>query len=194
MATYVETGGNDNGYLLYTGTSAAAPMAAAAAGLVRNWLSGLGGGVTPAAGNVNATLIHYGTFGGAFPDFNGTYGAGRVVFPGAQGNMWWGTVNLVSGQCATIPIQVNCCGGTPRNFRVGVWYPEPNTQAYHNGVDLRVDYPNGSQFAVSAQGNTNFQKVFVAGTLTSPSYNVRVCGSSYYLGTQRAYYAVSNER
>ena len=165
---------------LFTGTSAATPNAAAATGLIRNFIRGSNFELDP--GQINAFMIM--TSRNQFFDNNS--GAGLVRLP-TNGHSWWGSVSVGTGSIVNVPIGISSTSSTVVD--VALWWPESATQA-HNDVDLELINPNNVIVSSSLSGPSIYEKARASSGFISGTWQVRV--RSYNVSsTQTVYYAVN---
>ena len=114
--TSVRTAATDGTALSpFSGTSGATPFVGAAALLLRNWMES--GGTVVEPGQVYATLSLCGRNAGVDAS---TGGAGRIELPG-DGAVWWGRIDVASGESWTLPIPADVAAGT---LQAAIWWPE----------------------------------------------------------------------
>ncbi|HMR33532.1 MAG TPA: S8 family serine peptidase [Geminicoccaceae bacterium] len=185
--TNTETASNasDTALRVFTGTSGATPYAAGAAALVRNFIRGTASNIDP--GQVYAFLIMAGQT--PYP-FNNTSGAGRLVLP-TNGNVWWGKTTV--GNNGTVDISLPIGAASANTLDAALWWPEGATQA-HNDVDLSLIRPNNAIATSSISGPSVFERVRVAGAVTTGTWKLRIRGFSVPTGSQTVYWAAHVRR
>ena len=167
--TNSETGSSasDTALGVFTGTSAATPVAGGAAALLRNWMRGGVGSID--AGHVYSHMILGGQT--TFP-FNNNTGAGAFVL-GTGGNAWWGKTTVANGARVDIPISVTA-GKTL--FEGSLWWPEGTVG--HNDIDLELIAPDGTVRASSWSGVSVFERASVRSGLYPGTWKLRMKGYS----------------
>ncbi|MDQ5824056.1 MAG: S8 family serine peptidase [Chloroflexota bacterium] len=187
--TNSETASNasDTALHVFPGTSGAAPYAAGAAALLRNWLRHTGQSLDP--GQTYAHLILSGQR--SFP-FDSTTGAGPLRLP-SDGSVWWGKVSITDKVTIDIPLSIS--GGSPNTFDGALWWPEYVSSSplgrvdVHNNVDLYLVDPNGAVQASSTSVPSVFERARVGGPVTEGTWKLRIRGQSVPGGSQTVYWA-----
>jgi hypothetical protein len=155
---------SDTAFMLYTGTSAAAPAAAGASALMRSFLK------NPNSfefypGYLYASMLAYGQ-NFTSPAFDNDHGAGLINCP-TNGFITYGAVTVNPGATVNVPISV----ATPvTSIDVAIWWPESVTQT-HNDVDMFLMDPSsvmqgGSTSSAGVWEKTRVATNLVAGTWT----------------------------
>jgi serine protease AprX len=147
---------SNTAFMLYTGTSAAAPAAGATSALMRSFLK------SPSSfefspGFLYASMLAYGQ-NFTFPAFDNDHGAGLINCP-TNGFLSYGAVTVNPGATVNVPISV----ATPvTSIDVAIWWPESVTQA-HNDVDMFLMDPS----SVMQVGSTSSAGVWEKARLTT---------------------------
>ena len=186
--TDAETASNtaDDGLRGFGGTSGAVPQAAGAAALARNLLRGTNFDFNP--GLVNAFMIATGT---KYPGSNIATGTSNITGTGGvdlplQGRIFTQSLSVGDKQTATTTINVLPpeANDATKQLNVALWWPEAPT--VHNDIDLTLVDPNGVARAFSLSVSNVFERVHIAGPLTSGTWTIQVRGFSV-TGTQQVF-------
>jgi serine protease AprX len=189
--TNTETASNasDTALRTLTGTSGAAPYAAGAAALSRNFLCSALSGICPDPGQVYAYLILSGQQ--AFP-FDNTSGAGRLRLP-TDGVVFFGKVSVPNKAFIDIPLNI---GGGFNLLGGALWWPESAWPGVpippgilYNDVDLHLLNPNGVEVAKSLHDKSVFEKVQVTGAIAPGTWTLRINGYSVPTLPQTVFWA-----
>jgi serine protease AprX len=168
---------------VYGGTSAAAPMAAGTAAVLRHFLTW--NGLQAAPGNIYAGLLAFGDQAAA-PD----NGAGRIALGSPSCSRWWsGQADLAQGQFFDVPFSPDT---GESDLRAAVWWPENYND--HRDIDMVAVKPDGSGAYFSTTVGSVFERVQLDGPLVAGNWNVRISGFGVPFGTQRVYYVMYTKR
>jgi serine protease AprX len=187
--TNTETASNasDTALRTFTGTSGAAPYAAGAAALLRNFLLNAIPVVDP--GQVYSVLILSGQQ--VFP-FNNTSGAGPLRLP-TDGTLFFGKVAVSNGGTINIPLNI---GGGVNLLDAALWWPETATVLlgipieFHNDIDLHLLNPGGATVATSLSINSVFERARATGApLAAGTWTLRIRGFNVPAGPQTVYWS-----
>jgi hypothetical protein len=190
--TNTETASNASGIALtnppfFTGTSGSTPYAAAAAGLLRNWLLANPGFGPFDNGQIYSWLIASGQR--VLNDLDSRVniqGTGHLKLL-LGGTARIGKVLVSNGQ--TIDITFSTLSGD-RRIDAAIWWPESTTQQ-HNDIDIRIFDPSGTVRASSISIPSVFERARVDGSpLTVGTWKLRIQGLNVPAGPQKAYFVV----
>jgi hypothetical protein len=186
--TNTETASNasDTALFTFTGTSGAAPYAAGAAALLRNFLLRIIPVVDP--GQVYSLLI----LSGQQVSFNNTSGAGPLRLP-TDGTLSFGKVAVNNGGTVDIPLNI---GEGANVLDAALWWPETAAVLFgipiefHNDVDLHLVNPGGATVATSLSINSVFERARVAGAPLGPGiWTLRIRGFNIPGGPQTVFWS-----
>lgn len=185
--TNTETASNvsNSAFRIHTGTSGAAPYAAGAAALMRNWAWQNIFSVDP--GQIYSALIVSGQRTGA--QINNMAGTGLIKLPNG-GTLWLGKVSIVDGQMIDIPLTIP--GATTWTlFDGALWWPEPLGQEDHNDIDLYLVDPFPTELANSVLVESVFERARVSSFFLFPgtTWTLRIRGYDVPEGPQTVYWA-----
>jgi len=187
--TNTETASNasDTALRPFTGTSGAAPYAAGAAALLRNFVLNAIAVADP--GQVYSLLILSGQQ--VFP-FNNTSGTGPLRLP-TGGIVFFGKVSVSDGDTVNIPLNI---GSGLNLLDAALWWPETATVLLgitiesHNDIDLQLLNPAGAIVASSVSVNSFFESTRVTGApLAAGSWTLRIRGFNVPAGPQTVYWS-----
>jgi hypothetical protein len=187
--TNTETASNasDTALRTFTGTSGAAPYAAGAAALLRNFLLNTIPVVDP--GQVYSLLI---LSGQQVSPFNNTSGAGPLRLP-TDGTVFFGKVAVNNGGTIDIPLNI---GGGVNLLDAALWWPETATVflgitiEFHNDIDLHLLNPGGATVATSLSINSVFERARVTGAPLAPgTWTLRIRGFNVPASPQTVYWS-----
>jgi hypothetical protein len=186
--TNTETASNasDTALFTFTGTSGAAPYAAGAAALLRNFLLAVIPVVDP--GQVYSLLI----LSGQQVAFNNTSGAGPLRLP-TDGTVFFGKVAVNNGGTIDIPLNI---GSGVNVLDAALWWPETAavlfgiTIEFHNDIDLHLINPGGAIVAASVSVNSVFERARVTGApLGAGTWTLRIRGFNVPAGPQTVFWS-----
>ena len=189
--TNTETASNasDTALRTFTGTSGAAPYAAGAAALLRNFLLNTIPVVDP--GQVYSLLI---LSGQQVSPFNNTSGAGPLRLP-TGGTIFFGKVAVNNGGTIDIPLKI---GGGLNVLDAALWWPETATVflggqvtiEVHNDIDLHLLNPGGATVATSLSVSSVFERTRATGApLTAGTWTLRIRGFSVPASPQTVHWS-----
>lgn len=134
---------SDTALIRYEMTSGAAPYAAAAASLLRNFLVLASDDRHVDPGHVYAHTILSGQRTYPFTD---STGAGLIQLPPLDGTRWWGDVTLSASQVVDIPLKA-VDGISVDTLDAALWWPNPEQYVSYtapgNDIDLELIDPRG---------------------------------------------------
>lgn len=171
---------SDSALHIFEETSGAAPYAAGAAMLSRNWLRRIGYFDN---GQTYAFMILYGE--NYWPHDN-IEGAGPIRMA-TDGWAWFGKVAVTHGLSIDIPINVM---PGKQNFDLALWWPESEPQI-HNNIDVKLLDPNGALKAESKSVTSIFERTGLKGPLTAGTWTVHISGFSVPAAPQTVYWVAS---
>lgn len=175
------------------GTSCATAFAGAAAALLSKWscdspqrcMNYPNTDPVGFSGRTYAAMIAYGSQSYPFPH---DVGAGSLRLMGSYGYEPFGWINIQHGQTVEIPHNIYVrTGYVPRDFQVGLWWPETPAQP-HSRVHLKLIDPSGVERAASTSVSSVFQRVSLPGSIAYGQWKLRIEGNTIANGTQRVFY------
>lgn len=181
--TNTETASNASNvaFRIHPGTSGAAPYAAGAAALMRNWSLLSNASIDP--GQVYSQLILSGQKPG---QVDNTVGAGLIKLP-TGGTVWYGKVSIGHGQTIDIPLTIPGAV-TLTLFDGALWWPESLGQD-HNDIDLDLVNPIGG-VTTSALVFSVFERARVSSLLfPATTWKLRIIGYDVPAAPQTVYWA-----
>jgi serine protease AprX len=176
-----------------SGTSCATAFAGAAAALLSKWscdspqrcMNYPDTDPVGFSGRTYAAMIAYGSQSYPFPH---NVGAGPLRLMGSYGYEYFGWINIQHGQTVDIPQNIWVrTGYVPRDFQVGLWWPETPAQA-HSRIHLKLIDPSGVERAASTSVSSVFQRVSLPGSIAYGQWKLRIEGNTITTGTQRVFY------
>jgi len=184
-------------YWTYTGTSGAAPYAAGAAALLRNWLKWASNTTDP--GQTYAQMILSGRQ--LFPFIDPKVGAGPIELP-TNGWGCFGKVLIDAGTVVEVPIDITGLG--IRRVEAALWWPEElktdtagNRLPSHNMIHLYLLDPLGNVRASSDGALGVFQRTSAENTQLSDGswaggkWTLQIVGKVVLLGPQDVYWTAA---
>ena len=171
--TNVETASSasDTATWVFGGTSAAAPHAAGAAALIRNYLRGARE-INP--GSVYAFMLACGSsFNGSstLPQVDNTVGVGPVRLVQVPGTWQSATTTVYDRQTVSLPIGVY---QQTDELKVAIWWAEQ--EQTHNDIDVSIYDPNGVYRGGSFSVGGVFERVNIFGPVVPGYWWVKVSG------------------
>jgi hypothetical protein len=192
--SYTETAGNQTPSELrdYGATSGATPYVAAAAIVLRDWLSD-GGWTTVDPGEVYAHLVLGGETAGPFYETD-RFGAGKLRLP-VDGESWSTRVQLPADK-KSVDVEVVIPRTGLTRISAALWWPHPQESASpdDNNVDLEIVSPGwtGTVKAESKSLHSVFERAtWVESNGLSDTWIVRVVWGGMVSAPQDVYVAVA---
>ena len=190
-ATGLETAGADGDMALkvHNGTSGAAPVAAGAAVLMRNWLDAAG--FAPLPGQVMAEMILSGRWDPGAVD---THGAGEIGLP-VNGIGYWGQAEFDQGDELDIVIPIT---SPAARLEVAAWWPELCRPWFffwclpqRSKIHVTVQDPAGTWTPSQPLDIRAFQRHDAAIGGQFGSWTIRIDATRVRVGSQQVYWAAA---